>query len=163
MKNNLNLKLLNGLVITGIALTVLALIATPLVITAAIKVSGTAQSPGSMGTVVSFCIYACAIPYLISLFKLKSICHLFSKDEPFSLKISKDFKVISICAFSEIFIFIGAELILWFGYGFYLYALTIVPLIIIPFICLTAGFMFLVLSNIFKKAAEIKEEVDLTF
>ena len=41
--------------------------------------------------------------------------------------------------------------------------MTILPLIVVIFISITVGFLFLIMSNIFKVAAEIKEENDLTF
>ncbi|WP_333861213.1 DUF2975 domain-containing protein [Clostridium sp.] len=108
-------------------------------------------------------MYACAAPYVVPLFKLKSICKLLTEGNSFSPKIAEEFKGMAICAFSEVIIFILAELFLYFVQDFFLYAGTIIPMIVIPFVAITAGFLSLVMSNIFRKAAEIKEEMDLTF
>lgn len=166
MKETISSKVLNGFVIAGIVLTILALIGTPLVITALLKVSRMelpVSSISNMALILTACIYACAAPYVVALFKLKSICKLLTGENSFSPKIAKEFKVIAICSFSEVVIFLLAELILWWGYNFFLYAGTVIPMIVIPFIAVTAGFLSLVMSNIFRKAAEIKEEIDLTF
>lgn len=162
MKKHISSKLLNGFVIIGIIITIIALVVTPLVLTAFFKVSGF-KSPSDIAFIITGCIYVCAIPYLISLFKLKSICKLLSSENPFTLKISENFKTIGVFAFLEVFIFIGVNLFLYFAYDIFLYALTIIPLFVIPFISITAGFLAIVMSNIFRKAAEIKEENDLTF
>lgn len=163
MKEKISSKLLNGLVIVGIVLTILALIATPLVITALLKTSNRELLGSNMVLILTGCIYVCATPYLVALFKLKSICRLLCSQNSFSPKIAKEFQIIAICAFSEAVLFILAELFLYFDRSLFLYALTIIPSIIVPFVSITAGFLSLIMSNIFKKAAEIKEEVDLTF
>ncbi|MBU5439582.1 DUF2975 domain-containing protein [Tissierella sp. MSJ-40] len=163
MKERISSKLLNGIVIVGITLTILALIATPLVITAFLKVSNRELLGSNMVMILTGCIYICAIPYLIALFKLKSICRLLCSENSFSPEIAKEFQIIAICGFSEAVLFILAELFLYFSCDLFLYALTIIPSIIVPFVSITAGFLSLLMSKIFKKAAEIKEEVDLTF
>ncbi|WP_055669607.1 DUF2975 domain-containing protein [Desnuesiella massiliensis] len=163
MKDRISSKVLNGFVMLGIVLTILALIGTPLILTALLKVSRMELSVPNMEWILTGCIYACAIPYVVALFKLKSICGLLVGENSFSPKIAKEFKIIAICSFSEVLIFIFSELLLYFVYDFFLYAGTIIPMIVIPFIAVTAGFLSLVMSNIFKKAAEIKEEIDLTF
>lgn len=163
MKEKVSSQLLNGLVVVGIILTILTLIATPLVITALLKISNRELLNSNMVMILTGCIYICAIPYLVALFKLKSICRLLCGENSFSPKISNEFQIIAICAFSEAVLFILAELFLYFFCSLFLYALTVIPSIIIPFISVAAGLLSLVMSNIFKKAAEIKEEIDLTF
>ncbi|WP_251862556.1 DUF2975 domain-containing protein [Clostridium sp. Marseille-Q2269] len=163
MKNTVSSKLLNGFVVVGIILTILVLVGTPLGLTAVFKVSNIKVVNENMPWILTMFIYICAVPYVLALFKLKSICGLLGDENPFSLKISEEFKVIAICAFSEVILFIVSQLILCFVYDFYLYVLTILPIIIVSFISIIAGFLSIVMSNIFKKAAEIKEELDLTF
>lgn len=162
MIKTISSKLLNGFVVAGIVLTIIALVCAPLVMTAFFKTLQV-ESPSDLAFVISGCIYACAISYLISLFKLKSICKLLSSENPFTIKISNHFKTIGILAFLEVFIFLLVNLFLYFTYNIFLYALTIIPLFIVPFIPITLGFLAFVMSNIFKKATEIKEENDLTF
>ncbi|WP_315118246.1 DUF2975 domain-containing protein [uncultured Clostridium sp.] len=163
MKERTSSKVLNGLVIAGIILTILALIGTPLTLTALLKISRMEISVPNMNWILTACIYVCAVPYLIALFKFKRICKLLTDENSFSSIISKEFQVIAICAFAEVVIYILSNLFLYVVFDFYLYAMTVIPLIIIPFIGVTAGFLCLVMSGIFKRAAEIKEENDLTF
>ncbi|NMS90534.1 DUF2975 domain-containing protein [Clostridioides difficile] len=74
----------------------------------------------------------------------------------------KDLKKISVCAFSEIFIFNFVVIILYYYYDIYLYAITIIPSVIVSFISLSIGFLTLVLSILLEKIIEIKEENDKT-
>lgn len=163
MKERTSSKILNGLVIIGIILTILALIGTPLVLTAFLKSSSMKLSAPNIKWILTVCIYLCAVPYVTALFKLKKICRLLKGENSFSPIISKEFQVIAICAFVEAIIYILSNLFLYIVFDFYLYAATIMPLIIVVFLAVTIGFLCLVMSNIFKRAAEIKEENDLTF
>lgn len=163
MKEKTISKILNGLVVVGIILTILALIAVPLGLTALLKTSKIKLVISNIEWILTICIYICAIPYVIALFKLKKICKLLTGINYFSPIISKEFQVVSICAFAEAGIFALSNLFLYAVFDFYLYALTLLPLVIVIFVSITVGFLFLVMSDIFKKAAEIKEENDLTF
>ncbi|MBU5483293.1 DUF2975 domain-containing protein [Clostridium sp. MSJ-11] len=163
MKERTTSKILNGLVIIGIILTILTLIGTPLVLTALIKISGMKPSVPNMKWILTACIYACSAPYVIALFKLKKICKLLTGQNSFSPIISNEFKVIAICAFAEVVVYILSNIFLYVVFDFYLYAITVIPLIIVTFVAITVGFLCLLMSNIFKRAAEIKEENDLTF
>ena len=137
MKEKISSKILNGLVIMGIILTILALISIPLVLTAFFKTSGMKVETSNMEWILTAFIYLCAVPYLIALFKFKRICKLLTSENSFSPIISKEFQTLAI--------------------------LSLIPLIVVIFISITVGFLFLIMSNIFKVAAEIKEENDLTF
>lgn len=163
MQEKASSKILNGLVIIGIILTILALIGIPLVLTAFFKSSSMKLSAPNIKWILTACIYLCAVPYVTALFKLKKICKLLTGENSFSPIISKEFQVIAICAFAEAIIYILSNLFLYTVFDFYLYAVTIIPLIIVVFLAVTIGFLCLVMSNIFKRAAEIKEENDLTF
>ncbi|MFL8712119.1 DUF2975 domain-containing protein [Clostridioides sp. GD02377] len=161
MKKNLSSKILNNIVLVGIILTLLSLILVPLVLTTYFK-SGVGITDTNMPTVISVAIYICAIPYIVSLFILKKLCKLLAINKPFSKEIPKDLKKISVCAFSEIFIFNFVVIILYYFYDVYLYAITIIPSVIVSFVSLSIGFLTLVLSILFKKIIEIKEENDKT-
>ncbi|KEJ01363.1 hypothetical protein N494_10455 [Clostridium botulinum A2B7 92] len=163
MKEKTSSKVLNGLVIVGIILTILALISTPLVLTAFLKTSGMKLETSNMEWILTACIYACAVPYLIALFRFKRICKLLTSKNSFSPIISKEFQALAICAFVEACIYLLSNLFLYLLFDFYLFAMTIVPLIVVIFVAITVGFLFLIMSSIFKTAAEIKEENDLTF
>lgn len=163
MKDKTISKILNGLVIAGIILTILALIGTPLGLTAFLKASRMKLLFPNMEWILTAFIYACAVPYLIALFKFKKICKLLTSENSFSPIISKEFQRVAICAFVEAGIYIMSNLFLYVIFDFYLFAMTIVPLIIVIFVAVTVGFLFLIMSSIFKRAAEIKEENDLIF
>lgn len=159
MKEKTSSKALNGLVIVGIILTIFALIGTPLGLTALLKTSRISN----MVWILTAFIYACAVPYLIALFKFKRVCKLLTGENSFSPFISKDFQGIAICAFTEAFIYTLSNILLYVLFDFYLFAMTILPLIVVVFVAVTLGFLFLIMSSIFKRAAEIKEENDLIF
>lgn len=161
----IDFKVLSILVPVGIALTLLALFILPLGLTAVLKTSDLelTVSPSVMAFQLTTCIYACAIPYVIALFKLKSICKLLRSENPFDIKISKAFNAISVCAFSETTLFWTATLLTVFILDLYLYSFTIISVVIVTFISITAGFLFKVIAGVFQRAAEIKEENDLTF
>ncbi|MCU9809280.1 DUF2975 domain-containing protein [Paraclostridium sp. AKS46] len=71
-------------------------------------------------------------------------------------------KSIAICAFSEILIFNVVQLFLCYLFNVYLYALNIIPAILVSFISLAIGFLSLVLGRLYTMAIEIKEENDKT-
>lgn len=163
MEKKANSKLLHSFVIAGIVLTLLVLIGTPLMLTALFKSSDVGSTVDNIEWVITGCIYACAIPYVIALFKFRKVCILLTSQSSFSPVIPQLFQQIAYCGFAVAVLYVLSNLFLYIVFDFYLYALTIIPLFVISFIAVTAGFFSLVLSNIFKRAAEIQEENDLTF
>lgn len=161
MKKNFSSKVLNIIVIAGIVLTLLALVSLPLVLTAFFK-SGLGVTGTNMPMILSIGIFICAVPYVISLFLLKKLCKLITLNKPFSPEIPRYLKRIAIYAFSEIIVFNLVTLVLCYFYDMYLYALTIVPAILVSFIALAVGFLCLVLSRLFAMAIDIKQENDFT-
>ncbi|CAH2215408.1 DUF2975 domain-containing protein [Tepidibacter aestuarii] len=161
MKNNFNSKILNMIVILGISITCILLLGTGFITTAFFK-SQFSLIDHSLVISVTICIYLCAIPYIIALFGLKRLCSLVVKNNPFSMQIVKSLKVISICSFSEIIIFIGCVNYLKHSVEFFKYTVWGAPIIALTIICLTIGFLCLVLSQLFKIAIKIKEENDKT-
>lgn len=162
MKNKISSKLLNGFIICGIILTLLALIATPISFTALKKVTSFKSDFGAIEWIVSGFVYACAVPYLIALFKFRKIGRLLTSENSFSPMLAKEARGIALCAFAEAILYIVCNLLLIVGYHVYFYAGTLIPMVIIPFVAVTAGLFFLALSDMFKRAAVIKEEYDLT-
>ncbi|MDU1540780.1 MAG: DUF2975 domain-containing protein [Paeniclostridium sordellii] len=161
MNNSISSKILNNIILVGIILTFIVLLFIPLGLTAAFK-SSLGIVGSNMPMIISISIYICAIPYVIALFNLKKLCKLIDKKEPFSKNIPKYLKTISICAFSEIFIFNIVQIGLYYFFGIYLYALTIIPSVVVSFISLAIGFLSLVLGKLFVMAIEIKDENDKT-
>lgn len=161
MTNTISSKMLNIVVTTGIVLTLLALAATPLILTAFFK-SALSMTGTNLDLIVAMAIYVCAIPYVAALFDLKKVCKLFATDNHFSEKIPMYLKRISIYAFSEVILFNGAVLFLYYFFDVYLYALTVVPCVIISFVSISIGLLCLVLSKLYAFVNEIKEENDQT-
>ncbi|RDY23200.1 DUF2975 domain-containing protein [Romboutsia maritimum] len=161
MKKDFSSKILNNIVLVGIVLTVLALLITPLGITAIFK-SQLGITESNIPIVISIGIYICAIPYVVSLILLKKICKFIAIKEPFSMNIPIYLKKISICAFSEILIFNAVQIGLYYFFDIYLYAISIIPAIIVSFVCLAIGFLSIVLGKLFEMAIEIKDENDKT-
>ena len=161
MDKHTSSKILNNIILIGILLTLALLLFIPLGITATFK-SGLGVVGSNIPTVISIGIYICAIPYVIALFSLKKLCNLIEKKEPFSWNIPKHLKTISICAFSEILIFNLVQIALYYFFDIYLYALTIIPIIVVSFVSLAIGFLSMVLGQLFTMAIEIKDENDKT-
>ena len=161
MKNNFIQKTLNMIVILGISITCILLLGTPFITAAFFK---SQFSILDHNLVINFvvCIYLCAIPYVIALFKLKKLCSLVVKNNPFSIDSVKSLKIISICSFSEIIIFIGCVTYLKHSLEFFEYAVFGGPIIVVIFISVTIGFLCLVLSQLFEIAIKIKDENDKT-
>ncbi|KNF08295.1 protein of unknown function DUF2975 [Gottschalkia purinilytica] len=163
MKKNINSKILDLIVALGIILTLISLLGTPLVLTAFFKTQLLdPEIYHSLVVDITACIYICAVPYLIALFKLKRLCKLVVKNNPFSIEVPKSLKIISTCAFSEVILFNGCLAYLYYLQNIYLYALTVVPAIIVTFVSIFIGFLGLVLAQLFEKAIAIKEENDKT-
>lgn len=161
MKGNSNYKILNLLVFIGIYLTLLMLLGTPLITTAFLK-SQYFLKDTSLVVKISICIYLCAIPYVIALFSLKNVCKLVAKDNSFTINIVKSLKAIAFCSFSEIITFIICITYLKYSTNLFKGILLPAPTFVASFIGITIGFLFLVLSQLFDKFIQIKDENDMT-
>lgn len=161
MKTNKNYKILNYIVLVGVILTLLILCVIPLVLTAAFKTDYKLMESNFVGT-MTILIYICALPYVIALLSLKKLCNLMSKKNPFSREIPNVIKKIGICAFSEVLLFNGATLAVYYIHDIYLYAFTVMSCMIVSFVSIAIGFFSLVSANLFEMSIEIKEENDKT-
>lgn len=161
MKTNFNPKILNIIVILGISITCILVFGTPFIVAAFLK-SQFSILDHDLVTTISAYLYLLEAPYVIALFKLKKLCSLVVKNNPFSIETVKSLKAISICAFSELIIFIGCEKYLDYSVeGFKNIPLGF-PIVALTIICLTIGFLCVVLSQLFEIAIEIKDENDKT-
>ncbi|MEA4826279.1 MAG: DUF2975 domain-containing protein [Clostridium sp.] len=161
MKNIFIPKILNMIVILGISITCIFYLANPLIITAFLE---SHYSILNRALVITFstCFYLLGASYVMALFKLKKLCSLIVKNNPFSIESVKSLKIISICSFIELFIFIGCKKYLDYSVvGFKNIPLEL-PLAAFTIICLTIGFLCIVLSQLFEIAIKIKEENDET-
>ncbi|WP_203363113.1 DUF2975 domain-containing protein [Bacillus sp. REN10] len=152
---------LNLVLVFGIVVTFILLIGTPLIVTAFFKSQfGLLDTPLVLS--VSACIYICATPYMIALFKLKKLSSLVVKNTPFSSESVKSLKVIAACSFSEVILFITCVSSLKYSVEFFQYTVLGVPIIVIAFIGITIGLLCSVLARLFEVAIEIKTENDQT-
>ncbi|WP_038286115.1 DUF2975 domain-containing protein, partial [Paraclostridium bifermentans] len=75
---------------------------------------------------------------------------------PFSRETTYLLKTISLCAFSEFFVFNIVQLYLCNLFDIYLYSINVIPTVLISFISLFVGLFSLVLCNINSKILKIK-------
>lgn len=168
MKKNKISKILHSIVIVGIVLTLLALLVTPLVTTAYFKSKFQILSGENNIVMITYaCIYICAVPYVIALFKLKNVSKFVKNNNPFSIENIKSLKSIAICTFTEVILFIGCVVYLknftgFYSEFFYLPISYITPIFLVSFIAIFIGFLCLILANLLETAIEIKDENDKT-
>lgn len=160
MKNNFS-KILNIIVSVGIGLTLILLAGVPFILGALSKSSEIAIEPKFI-IIITGGIYICAIPYIIALLNLKKLCTHITSKNPFSKSVPKHINNIAYCAFSEVIIFDVMNIIFYFAFNIYLYAITIFSCIIVSFLSLAIGVFALVSSKLFEMTIEIKDENDKT-
>ena len=161
MKNNLTSKILNVTVLLGLTSTCILTFAAPLIVTAFFKSAYSILDPNLVMSVVA-CIYLCATPYVIALFNLKKLCGIIAKNNPFSSTIVKSLKIISICSFSEMILFLGCVWYLQNFVKFFEGLLWIGPFTVIAVVATTIGLFALVASRLFELLIDIKDENDKT-
>ena len=154
-------KVLNIIVSVGIVLTILLLAIIPFVLGALSK-SAEIGIQYKYVIVMTVGIYICAIPYIAALLNLKKLCTYITGEESFSRNIPKYINKIAYYALSEVIIFNLMNVVLYFVFDIYFYAITILSSIIVSFLSLAIGVFALVSSKLFKKVIEIKDENDKT-
>ncbi|MGL4740934.1 MAG: DUF2975 domain-containing protein [Sarcina sp.] len=164
MTKSLSTKVLNIILTIGIIATILIFIGSPFIFGALFKTTGNVDlisTAAFYSVILGFML--CALPYIIALFSLKNLIKLISKNQSFSLKSIKILNIISICSFSELILFVlCSNIIKRIFIEHFEYILLTPVTIVIAFICLTLGFLFLILAKLFKNALELKEENDMT-
>ena len=163
MIKDLNTKILKIILNIGLLITILLSIFSPFIFGAVFKVTGNVNL---VGTAIFYSVIGgfilCAIPYIIALFSLRNLIKLILINKSFSSKSIKILNILAICSFSELIIFIlSTNIIKRIFIEHFEYVLLTAPTILVSFICLTLGFMFLVLEKLFKNALELKEEIDM--
>ncbi|WP_018592689.1 DUF2975 domain-containing protein [Terrisporobacter glycolicus] len=160
MKNSYS-KILNIIVSAGIILTLIMLAGLPFILGALSK-SASINIESKYVTVMTVGIYICAAPYVIALFNLKKLCSHITSKNPFSQSIPKLINNIAYCSFSEVILFNLINIIFYFVFNIYFYALTILPCVIVSFLSLAIGVFALVSSKLFEMTIDIKDENDRT-
>ncbi|MEW9078459.1 DUF2975 domain-containing protein [Terrisporobacter glycolicus] len=160
MKNSYS-KILNIIVSAGIILTLIMLAGLPFILGALSK-SASINIESKYVTVMTVGIYICAAPYVIALFNLKKLCSHITSKNPFSQSIPKLINNIAYCSFSEVILFNLINIIFYFVFNIYFYALTILPCVIVSFLSLAIGVFALISSKLFEMTIDIKDENDRT-
>lgn len=158
MKNKTLWKLLNGMMLVLIVLSLLILAALPAVLSAFFKASEFhSQHPFALEIALG-CLYACALPPVLALFHLKGFCAQLRAGRTFSPRTASCLRGVARCAFAEAAVVPGISLFLYLAYGVFLYALTVLPCILLPLTCLAAGLFFLALARIFASRMDLSPE-----
>ncbi|UOW69688.1 DUF2975 domain-containing protein [Paraclostridium bifermentans] len=155
MNKNFSSTILNNIVSIGIFITLILFLLIPLLFDYFLK-NTLGLVGGNISLFVSTGIYICIIPYLIALITLKKLCRLIYNKNPFSRETTYLLKTISLCAFSEFFVFNIVQLSLCNLFDIYLYSINVIPTVLISFISLFIGLFSLVLCNINSKILKIK-------
>lgn len=155
MNKNFSSTILNNIVSIGIFITLILFLLIPLLFNYFFK-NTLGLVGGNISLFVSTGVYICIIPYLIALITLKKLCSLIYNKNPFSRETTYLLKTISLCAFSEFFVFNIVQLSLCNLFDIYLYSINVIPTVLISFISLFIGLFSLVLCNINSKILKIK-------
>lgn len=163
MIKDLSAKILKLILTIGLLITILISVFSPFIFGAFFKTTGNVNLVGTaLFYSVTGSFILCAIPYIVALFNLKRLLKLILINKSFSSKSIKILNIIAICSFSELIIFIlSTNIVKRVFIENFEYVLLTAPIILVSFICLTLGFMFLVLAKLFKNALELKEENDM--
>lgn len=130
---------------TGLVLTALALIATPFILGASFKHSDPPLGVYSLLT-GSAAIYCCSIPYIIGLLAGLRIINLLVPEKTDISNLVLNLKVLSYCSYSFSLIFLMVQVLFYSVYDFYMYAITVLPTLIIVLSGVTLGVFFNVLA-----------------
>lgn len=130
---------------TGLVLTALALIATPFLLGASFKNSDPPLGVYSL-LIGSVAIYCCAIPYIIGLFAGLRVINLLLPEKTDISNLVLNLKVLSYCSYSFSLIFLMGQVVFYSVYDFYMYAITVLPTLIIVLSGVTLGVFFNVVA-----------------
>ncbi|MGL5651747.1 MAG: DUF2975 domain-containing protein [Paraclostridium sp.] len=157
MDKNFCSKILNNIVSIGIFITLILFLLIPLLFNYFFK-NTLGLVGGNISLFVSTGVYICIIPYLIALITLKKLCSLIIDNKnPFSKETTCLLKIISLCAFSEFFVFNTVQLFLCNLFDIYLYSINLIPTVLISFISLFIGLFNFVLYKINYEIIKIKK------
>lgn len=158
-------KYINMLVNLGMVFTILLGLGFPLIYNAFIKTilnSGISLDKYLVLNLGYLCFYILYVPYLFFIYKLRGISKILSKEDYFNIKIAKNLNIMGKTMILIGVLYVAINIFLFYKYDLYLYALTIIPVIIIPFVAITLGLLFIFSGELYSNIIEIKEENDLT-
>lgn len=154
-----------ALVNLGLLLTIILGLVFPLIYTAFLKVSVNSgwEINLPMAKRLGYLVfYSLLIPYLVFIFKLREISKYFKEGDHYNREIVRNLNTIGYIMLVIGILYLGINILLYIKYQVFLYALTVIPSIVIPFICFTLFIIFLLAGKVFLNAIELKEENDLT-
>lgn len=161
-----SIKALNTLIKIGLILTIITLALFPLVYTAFLKVTYNQYSFDFNKNIVFyigiFSFYILSIPYLFIIVNLNSIAKQFKNNDFFNVNISKNLKNIAMLFLTIGVFYLVINIVLYYVFNIFLYALTIIPSFIIAFISIVLSLIFFIASEFYLNIINIKDENDLT-
>ncbi|MGI6199634.1 MAG: DUF2975 domain-containing protein [Christensenellales bacterium] len=147
------LYVLRALVLVGIVLMLGALAATPLVLTAFFKASAfNPQHPHAVA-ISTVCVYAIAAPCVAALFALLGVCRHLSAGSAGYSAAARRLKIIAGCALAETGIFWAVQAVLSAFFQAFLYALTVIPAVAVPWACAVTALTAWVLADVLGRVA----------
>lgn len=155
------------LVKIGLAITILGLLVFPGIFTTFLKIVYIDESLMPIPKqnfyiigIISF--YILSIPYTIIIIHLNKIVNLLKKEEYYNSIIVKRLKKISLIFLILSVLYPLINIFLYYGFNIFLYALTIIPSIILPFLGIVLSLLFFIAAKFYENTIAIKEENDLT-
>lgn len=145
MKMKIAFLILRCLWMLGLSLTIIALAVTPFVFGAMFK-SGDFP-PGEYNVLIAiFWVYCCAVPYVMGLFTGLRIINLLACLNTDTSKLVINLRYLSYCFYSFSAIYLVIQLVIYQVYNVYMYALTVLPTVMIVLSGTTLGVLSTVLA-----------------
>lgn len=159
-------KALYILVKIGLILTIIGFIFFPAIYTAFLKmvyVDGSPIIPKNLSfTLGMVSFYILYIPYTFIIFNLNKIVKFLNKEDYYNKIIVKKLENISLIFLILSVLYPLINIFLYFGFNIFLYALTVIPSVILPFLGIVLSLLFFIAAKFYENIIAIKEENDLT-
>lgn len=154
------------LVKIGLAITILGLLVFPGIFTTFLKIvyiDGSPIIPKETSFIIGIIsFYILYIPYTIIIIHLNKIVNLLKKEEYYNSIIVKRLKKISLIFLILSVLYPLINIFLYYGFNIFLYAFTVIPSIILPFLGIVLSLLFFIAAKFYENTIAIKEENDLT-
>lgn len=159
-------KALYYLVKIGLGLTIVGLLLFPGIYTTFLKVVYVDGSPVIskdlsfiLGIVFFYMLY---IPYTFIILNLNKIVNFLNKEDYYNKIIVKKLENISLIFLVLSVLYPLINIFLYYGFNIFLYALTVIPSVILPFLGIVLSLLFFIAAKFYENIIAIKEENDLT-
>lgn len=151
-------KVLSIIILIEFILCISTLIATPIV--ANLLINSMKEIPfkvNNLSFIISGSIYFVAIPFLVGLWKIRTISKLLSTEGYSCRKVAGNFTWISLTSLLEIVFVVLVQLFLWNRFKIFFYEWSIIITVFIVFLCITFSLFTGVLATAFRNM-EPKDE-----